>query len=56
MIVDSRITGTGTSPESVNKGTEIKMQNDGKNIQRNLLFRNTYIKKNNGFEYGLSDW
>ena len=33
-----------------------KMQNDGKNIQRNLLFRNTYIKKNNGFEYGLSDW
>ena len=23
MIVDSRITGTGTSPESVNKGAEI---------------------------------
>ena len=32
------------------------MQNDGKNIQRNLLSLNTYIKKNNGFEYGLSDW
>lgn len=28
----------------------------GKNIQRNLLFRNTYIKKSNGFEYGLGDW
>lgn len=28
----------------------------GKNIQGNLLFRNTYIKKDNGFEYGLSDW
>lgn len=53
---NKRITGTGLSPESVNKGTEIKMLNDGKNIQRNLLFRNTNIKKNNGFEYGLSDW
>lgn len=28
----------------------------GKNIESNLLFRNTYIKKDNGFEYGLSDW